>query len=278
MLDSPFFGVLGRVHLVMLHLPIGVMIALLVVEVIGRVRKKESPREVRLVLVWLGALCAVVTAVAGLQLSRESAYSHDGVFLHQWLGISVAVLAVVCALLAQVGKVGAYLGALVLCNVVLVPAGHVGAGITHGDGFLTEPLAPKKKPAPAPVRGAEPPARVEGGGGAETPARGGSSPIAGIDPAVGTIFQKNCVGCHNATKLKGGLALDTAEGLANGGDGGAVVTAGKPDSSEMIMRFKLTPGDKEHMPPPGRTALTAEQVETIRKWIESGGEGVPKGS
>jgi uncharacterized membrane protein/mono/diheme cytochrome c family protein len=275
MLDSPLFGVFGRLHPMVLHMPIGVLIALLVVEVIGRMRGTPVARETRLTLVWLGALCAVVTGLCGLQLSRESAYTHDGVFLHQWLGISVAGLAVVCAVLAQMGRTGLYLGALVLCVGVLVPAGHFGAEITHGDGFLLEPLQPRKPAAPARGDRESNSEHASGASGSPAPAPGPTS-IAGIDPQVGAIFVKNCIGCHNSTKLKGGLALDSLEGMQNGGDDGAVVVAGKPASSEIMIRITLTPGDKDHMPPPRRTPLTAEEVGVIRSWIEKSGEGVPK--
>jgi uncharacterized membrane protein/mono/diheme cytochrome c family protein len=275
MLDSPYFAVLGRVHPMVLHMPIGILVALLVLEVVALVRRRPLPREVRVGMAWMAAGFAVMSVLAGLQLSRERAYTHDGVWLHQWLGISTGVMAVVCAVMASWVRVPlkAYLGVLVVATAVMIPAGHFGAEITHGDGFVFEPLAGGSKPMkPAGnaggLRGRVGAAGPERG---ETPAMGS---LVGIDPNVAAILKANCVGCHNQVKLKGGLALDSVEGLRNGGDDGAVVVAGNPGHSEVMIRLLLTPGDKEHMPPPGKRALSAEEVEVIRKWIEDGAKGM----
>jgi mono/diheme cytochrome c family protein len=138
----------------------------------------------------------------------------------------------------------------------MLPAGHFGAGLTHGSNFVFEPLTSRVRPV----------------GGAGVPA--GVDPFEGLEPRVAKIFRASCAGCHNEVKLKGGLALDSLQGLRNGGDGGAVVVPGNPGHSEVMIRLTLTPGDKEHMPPPGKTPLTAEEVEVIRKWIEGGARGL----
>lgn len=273
MLDSSLVAVLGRLHPVVLHLPIGILVALALLEVVALVRGRPPAREARVGLAWMGAVFAVVSVATGLTLSRESSYTHDGVWWHQWLGIATGVMALGCALLASAGRVPrwAYPGALLATVGLLVPAGHLGAELTHGQGYVLGPLVSRA----GPVEVAAPPARG-GGDGAGVP-MGGDDPYAGIDPAVAGIFKTSCVKCHNEVKLKGGLALDSAAGLRNGGDDGAVVVPGNPGRSEMMIRLLLTPGDKEHMPPPGKKALSAEEVEVIRRWIESGAAGMEAG-
>ncbi len=251
MLDSPYLAVLGRLHPMVLHLPIGVLVALLVLEALAMVRKRTLVPEVRMGLAWLAAACAAASVLSGLTLSRESSYTGEGVQLHQWLGIATGVAAVVCAVMASVRVPRwVYVGTLLVAVGLLVPAGHLGAELTHGENFVLAPLSSK---------GAKP---------------GGAPSLAGIDPRVVGIFKANCVGCHNEVKFKGGLALDSVEGLRNGGDGGAVVVPGNAGSSEMMIRLTLTPGDKEHMPPPGKKALSAKEIETIRAWIEAGAPGM----
>ena len=85
---------------------------------------------------------------------------------------------------------------------------------------------------------------------------------------VRTILSENCFECHgpDAAKRKADLRLDS------GALGQAVVVAGKPTESELFKR--ITHADpKERMPPAdsGR-ALTPGNIETLRTWIEQGGE------
>jgi cytochrome c553 len=91
-----------------------------------------------------------------------------------------------------------------------------------------------------------------------------------------SILTANCVKCHGPIKHKGGLRFDSRDGLLGKGDSGSpAVTPGKPAASEMIRRVTST--DAAMRMPPGDARLTAAQVATLRKWIETGaawsGEG-----
>ena len=46
---------------------------------------------------------------------------------------------------------------------------------------------------------------------------------------VKPLLKNKCYACHGAFKQQGGLRLDTAEALHQGGDSGSPITAGKPD-------------------------------------------------
>ena len=103
-----------------------------------------------------------------------------------------------------------------------------------------------------------------------------SSGASGTDPAVVESFEKTvrpllierCVSCHGPQKQKGGLRLDTAEGLVNGGDSGPVVVAGKPDESSLIRAVRYA--DDLKMPPKGR--LSDAEVAALTDWVRSGAE------
>jgi len=89
-----------------------------------------------------------------------------------------------------------------------------------------------------------------------------------FDRDVRPILSENCFECHgpDAAKRKADLRLDTGE------LGQAVVVAGKPGESELFRR--ITHADPtERMPPQesGRM-LTPANIETLRGWIEQGGE------
>jgi cytochrome c553 len=97
---------------------------------------------------------------------------------------------------------------------------------------------------------------------------------AGSDPAALGHFEKRvrpllvarCLKCHGAQKTKGGLRLDSAEGLRRGGNSGAVVVPGKADESLLIQAVRHT-GDL-HMPPDGKLSL--QQINELAAWVRAG--------
>ncbi len=97
---------------------------------------------------------------------------------------------------------------------------------------------------------------------------------AGMFKQVGTILEQNCLECHNASKDKGKLRLDTHEMTLKGGDSGQALVPGKVEDSELFRRVILAPDDDEIMPPLGgkqeREALNADQVSILKSWIEAG--------
>ncbi len=83
---------------------------------------------------------------------------------------------------------------------------------------------------------------------------------------VRPILAENCFACHGFDKKgrKADLRLDTRNGAL------AVIRPGKPQDSELLARVVTT--DEEELMPPKKSGkqLTAEQKETLRKWIEEG--------
>jgi uncharacterized membrane protein len=83
---------------------------------------------------------------------------------------------------------------------------------------------------------------------------------------VQPIFTSNCnmSGCHNSQDRAEGVNLSSYSGAAN------QVKAGNPSSSELYEVITAT-GSKK-MPPAGSPALSADQISTIKTWIEQGAE------
>ena len=87
------------------------------------------------------------------------------------------------------------------------------------------------------------------------------------------FFEKNirmflttqCYSCHssNSKDVKGGLSVDTRQGILNGGDSGPSVVPGKIDES--LLLDYIESGD---MPPDN--PLSEEVVNNFRKWIKMG--------
>jgi hypothetical protein len=89
---------------------------------------------------------------------------------------------------------------------------------------------------------------------------------------VRPILAEFCFKCHgfDDSARQGGLRLDTAAGVAKGGESGPALKAGDPETSELIKR--LVTADADERMPPAETGkqLKPEQVETLKRWVKEG--------
>jgi hypothetical protein len=106
------------------------------------------------------------------------------------------------------------------------------------------------------------------------PARGADPDAAGVEffeKKIRPVLVERCYSCHSAEaarekKLRGGLLLDTREGVRKGGDTGPAVMPGKPDEGTLLKALRQT-GDLK-MPPKGK--LTDVVLADFEKWIALG--------
>ncbi len=85
------------------------------------------------------------------------------------------------------------------------------------------------------------------------------------------IFQKHCYLCHGQDVQEAGIRFDKRSRAFQGGDRGPVMIAGKPDESLLLAVVSETELDGQRMPPQDAApALSAEQVQFLRWWIEQG--------
>ena len=96
------------------------------------------------------------------------------------------------------------------------------------------------------------------------------------------IFEAKCMKCHqtehtDATgklkKPKGGLVMDTAEGLKKGGKehGDKNLIPGKGADSRLYVVTTLAISEDEAMPPEGKAdPLTDAEKALLKKWIDEG--------
>jgi len=259
---TAIFEFLGRLHPVVLHLPIGLLAGLVALDLLGLIRRSPVPREARAPLAWLAALSAAAAAGSGLVLHEEPGYGGATVDWHQYLGIATAVVALVIAVqqsLAHVGRIARL--TLWLGAALLVPTGHLGASLTHGDDFLFEPFQSKPQaPAPAP-----------GSTSGDTAPNAVASPSVFVSQ-VQPILERTCGSCHSESKRKGELALLTREQIEAGGESGPALEPGFPDLSHIVMRMRLPIEHDDHMPPDGKPQPSDEEIALIESWIGDGAE------
>jgi mono/diheme cytochrome c family protein len=81
------------------------------------------------------------------------------------------------------------------------------------------------------------------------------------------IFEKSCGSCHSAKAQRGRLRLDSEAAAMAGGQSGKVIIPGNARDSILYQRVAGL-GDQARMPMGG--TLSADQIETIRNWIDQG--------
>ncbi len=88
------------------------------------------------------------------------------------------------------------------------------------------------------------------------------------------ILSNACFACHgfDAKERKADLRLDTPEGATADLGGYAAIVPGDPAKSETWLRIVSEDKDEVMPPPEHHKPLTAEEKETIRRWIEQGAE------
>lgn len=104
----------------------------------------------------------------------------------------------------------------------------------------------------------------------------GNESAARVDYAaqIKPLLKERCYACHGALKQEGGLRLDTAVLIRQGGDSGsAVVVSEPPENSLIIQRVSAT--DLSFRMPPEHEGepLSASQVDLLKRWIAEGAPG-----
>lgn len=233
-----------------LHLPIGVLCALVAAELWGRLRRRPLERGARLVLTWFLVITAGVSVGSGIVLSGEPGYVDETIVIHKWLGIITGAALLATAAFATFRWDRGYLAVLIMAAILIIPTGHFGASMTHGKGFLTAPFAKQ----------------------IDMPASDGAS---GARPSwyasrIAPILETHCTVCHGETRRKSGLSLHTVEAVMRGGESGSVLMTDDGGPGALLRRIRLPLTDNDHMPPEGKPQLSTVQIERLARWIEAG--------
>ncbi len=256
---------LGRFHPVVLHFPVALLVVLLMAEVITLGSSSRETSVAKWLLLIVGSVTAVTAATFGVFLSWSGGYDPDLIWWHKWLGIAVAVLTVLAALL----KIGynrldtsrfrvAYWLVLLAAVGVLFPASHYGASITHGATYLTRYLPPQLAFL-EPILGEAP-----------APATPGASDSL-FENEIQPILQAKCYECHNAEKQKGDYRMDDLEWLVEGGESErAAIVPGEAMQSHLVELILLPEEDEDVMPPVGKPRLESNEIVAIIRWINRG--------
>jgi uncharacterized membrane protein len=245
-----FLQVAGRMHPLVLHFPIVLLILAAIWEFFVKSNGQTLERKIGDGLLLSSAFFAVIAALMGLFLSKGEGYDANTLFLHQWSGVTVSVVAWIWfSFREQIRAKQAFTKLISLLSLVgIFYAGHEGATITHGENFLFAPLSPTL-PKTAAVS-------MENG-------------LVYAD-MVQPILKEKCWQCHNDTKTKGDLNMTTEALLVKGGKNGSIWNNSAPQFGRLLLRVHLPMEAEEHMPPKGKAKLTPQEIDILYHWIKNG--------
>jgi uncharacterized membrane protein len=244
---------LGRFHPTLLHLPIGLIVLVPVLEIAGR--KRPGLVEAADFVLRSALALALPTFALGYILAYGAGDSGTTVTRHMWGGVVLCIALMLC-IAVRPGWVAreqaiAYPAVLSASLLALLWTGHQGGSITHGGDYLTHYM-------PGPLRALIPSGAKEAGGNSFYALH------------IHSVLDAKCVSCHGSGSAKASLRVDSYDDLMRGGKDGAVIVPGKPETSMLLARVTLAPGDPHFMPAEGRTPLTSDEISWIRAWIRAG--------
>ena len=240
---------LGRFHPLVVHLPIGFLLLVPVLEIAGIFR--PSLREAAGFVLGLAFAGAVLALTLGVLLAYGGGNAGTLVTRHMAGGIALTIGLLLCSLTRPwwiERNVPIFYPALLACMIpLLFWTADQGGSITRGSNYLTAYMPATLKRLTLTV-----------------------SPSSFYAMHVNPIFDSNCAACHGAAKSHGGLRVDSFELLMRGGKDGPVIVAGDADKSLLMQRITLPSDHKEFMPAEGRPPLRAEEIALIKAWIQQG--------
>lgn len=249
----PVVSLLGRLHPLLLHLPITLLLLAIPLTFVQQQQADNSLlKNVTDFYLAYTALASTLAALGGLLLASGEDYDQNTLFWHKWMGVSTALIAhgLIYLKTTNVSK-WVWHTALFSGIVVMITGSHLGGILTHGEEFLSFSLDKEEEAQTFPAL---------------------SSNTTVFDAAVQPVLTSKCISCHNPQKKKGGLDLTSFEAGMKGGKTGAAWVSGDPDKSIIFERMILDMDDKKHMPPKGKAQLTEQEIMLFSEWIKAGGD------
>lgn len=244
---------LGRMHPLIVHLPIGFLLLAIVFHAASCSKKYYYLNRSVPITLLAGFVSAFAACVLGYLLSLSGDYEEQILNKHMGAGVILTLMAGVLYALAtarvkRVVKVSRPLfSALsIVTFLLLLYTGHRGATLTHGINFLSmETLKDQKKEKLSDVKEAMI-----------------------FEDVVHPILEERCIQCHRRDKRKGRLSLESLPSMLQGGKHGPAIVPGNLKESELFKRITLDPSDENFMPADGKPPMTETETELLRFWIE----------
>ena len=262
-----FVQITGDFHPLILHLPIGIAFLVFSSEVFGWLSFGRFKPKTGLAL-FLGVITAVFACITGYVSMDLNGYQGEAWENHMWGGVifaGVLGLAYLAKLWgARNGTHGPIYGILLIASMGALGYGaHIGGEKIHGTDPVNDLLVELKL---LPEEENEDEDKGEDQGKV---IKAPEDRLAYADVVV-PILESKCLACHGEgkdQKKKGGLLMDSWEGLLEGGEEAAALVPGDVKESFMIEVLHLPEDDDYHMPPPKKDQMEAHEIELLEWWV-----------
>jgi len=151
-MDNTFVFFLGRFHPLILHLPIGTLVVLFLMEISNTLFPKLNLETACKMLLWFSVITILPTTLLGFLLGSSGSYDDELLNTHKWLGWFTALVCIWLVVIRGIKRTDAigvsrFYKLFLSINVILLSlAGHYGSYLTHGEDFLIKymPMSMKR--------------------------------------------------------------------------------------------------------------------------------------
>ena len=254
---SELFDFLGSLHPLMVHLPIGIILLTIAIDVFMR-NKNNSVQRVITMGWFFSFFSGLLAALFGWFLGDSGYYFEEQINIHRWSGVALVLLSFMIWILLFINfrfnksfKQSINITAIIL----LMLTGHFGGEMTHGQNYLFDNLPFVKKEISL-----TPLSEVE------------SSEVDSLyvfEDLIFPVLEEKCITCHNENRAYGGLNMNAFESMMEGGNSGSGIQKGKPYESLIYKRISFPQDHPKFMPPAG-VPMSYDQIAIMEWWIDKG--------
>ena len=218
-IENTFVFFLGRFHPLILHLPIGALVVLALMELLNTLFEKIDLEAACKLILWFSVITILPTTLLGFMLASNGSYDDELLNTHKWLGWITAMVCIWLVVIRNKKSAPNHSGVTLFyklflaVNVVFLTfAGHYGSYLTHGEDYLTQYMPPPIKSA---LNIQEDPEYLVINPESDLTSKEAVYYKDQIQP----ILKTYCYECHGEKKQKGEMRLDVLQwDMTNGSD------------------------------------------------------------
>ena len=255
---SSFFG---RLHPLLVHLPIGFLILSVLIETYSNLFKNQINNRIIVFSWFLGFISSAISALFGWFLAQTGLYIEENLYLHKLFGfilVGISFFAWIMRLsffkdfVPNKFKLFSNLAII----IILFITGHNGGNLTHGENYLFEYAPEEIKNRFVENHNLLPEISIS------------LDSIKLYSNLVEPILINKCISCHNNELKRGNLDLSSLSQLIKGGNAGSPIDKINPRNSLIFKRIVLPIDNIKFMPPDG-PIVSYDEINTILWWIKN---------
>ena len=248
---------LGSLHPLIVHLPIGIVLLTIAIDVFMR-NKNNSVQRVITMGWFFSFFSGLLAAIFGWFLGDNGYYLESQINIHKWGGIAFVSICFIIWLLRYTNFrfSKSFNRSVNLTSIILLMiTGHFGGEMTHGQNYLLENLPYTKKKISVTTLSES--------------KRSNNDSLFVYEDLIHPVMEEKCIACHNQNLASGGLNMSSIESMIKGGNSGAGIQNGNPFESLIYKRVSFPHDHPKFMPPTG-VPLSYDQIATLEWWIDNG--------